>query len=182
MGSTRQKTFRVLRTALSVSIVFLFILLVSPGISFANSSQIILVSDGDTIKLRSAGSKSDINIRLVEIDAPETPKKKNDPGQPFSQTAKKYLAYLVLNKFVDIKSYGTDRYGRSLAVVYRNGTNVNLEMVKAGLAEVYHGQPAKGFDNDPYWKAEKEARETGRGIWSLGDKYVSPREWRKMGK
>ena len=103
MGSTRQKTFRVLRTALSVSIVFLFILLVSPGISFANSSQIILVSDGDTMKLRSAASKSDITIRIVGIDAREKPKKKNEPGQPFSQTATKQLC---------------------------NGTNVNLEMVK----------------------------------------------------
>jgi endonuclease YncB( thermonuclease family) len=50
------------------------------------------------------------------------------------------------------------------------------------LAEVYRGQPAKGFNNDPYWKAEKEARKAGRGMWSLGDKYVSPREWRKMKK
>ena len=63
-----------------------------------------------------------------------------------------------------------------------NGKSINLEMVKAGLAEVYRGQPAKGFDNGAYWKAEKEAREAGRGMWSLGDKYVSPREWRKMKK
>ena len=55
-------------------------------------------------------------------------------------------------------------------------------MVKAGLAEVYRGQPAKGFDNGAYWKAEKEAREAGRGMWSLGDKYVSPKEWRRMRK
>jgi endonuclease YncB( thermonuclease family) len=63
-------------------------------------------------------------------------------------------------------------------VVYCNDTNVNLEMVKVGLAEVYRGRPAKGFDNGPYEKAEKEARESGRGMWSLGDKYMSPKEWR----
>ena len=55
-------------------------------------------------------------------------------------------------------------------------------MIKAGLAEVYRGQPAKGFDNDPNWKAEKEAREAGRGMWTLGDKYLMPREWRRIGK
>jgi hypothetical protein len=73
----------------------------------------------------------------------------------------------------------TGRYGRTLGVVFVNGIDVNLEMIKAGLAEVYRGPPAKGLDLEPYWKAEKEAREAGREMWSLGDKYVSPREWRR---
>ena len=84
-----------------------------------------------------------------------------------------------MNKSVDVKSYGTDRYGRTLAVVFVDGKNVNLEIVKAGLAEVYRGRPAKGLDMEPYWKAEKEAREACREMWSLGDKYISPREWRR---
>jgi len=60
---------------------------------------------------------------------------------------------------VDIKSYGQDRYGRTLGVVYVNGTNVNLEMVKAGFAEVYRGPPASGLDLAPYWEAEKGSKE-----------------------
>ena len=55
----------------------------------------------------------------------------------------------------------------------------NLEMVKAGLAEVYRGIAPKKFDLAPYWQAEKEAREAKKGMWSLGDKYVSPKEWRR---
>jgi hypothetical protein len=50
---------------------------------------------------------------------------------------------------------------------------------KAGLAEVYRGTPAKGQNMEPYWKAEEEARKAGKGMWVQGDKYVSPREWRK---
>jgi len=87
-----------------------------------------------------------------------------------------------LNKSVDVKSYGTGRYGRTLGVVFVNGKNVNLEMIKAGLAEVYRGRPAKGFDNGPYLKAEAEAREAKINMWSLGDKYISPKAWRKMQK
>ena len=78
-----------------------------------------------------------------------------------------------------MKSYGTGRYGRTLGVVFVNGMNVNLEMVKAGLAEVYRGRPAKGLEIEPYWKAEAEARDVGRGMWSLGDRYMSPRDWRR---
>ena len=53
-------------------------------------------------------------------------------------------------------------------------------MVKAGLAEVYRGTPAQGQDVGPYWRAEEDAKRVGRGMWVLGDKYVSPREWRRM--
>ena len=154
------------------------ILLFLPTVSFGGQFMVTRVTDGDTIKIAADGSK--ITVRLVGIDAPETSKKKNQPGQPFSRKSTKYLANLVLNKSVEVKSYGTDRYGRTLGVVFVNGKNVNLEMVKAGLAEVYRGRPAKGFDNGPYLRAESEAREARLNMWSLGDKYISPKEWRRM--
>ena len=117
---------------------------------------------------------------MAGIDTPETFKSKRDPGQPFSQHAKKYLAGLILNKGVDIKYYGLDRYYRVLGVIFIEGKNINLEMIRAGLAEVYQGKPPKGFDSKPYFQAETEAKKTQRGMWSLGDKYISPKEWRKM--
>ena len=51
-------------------------------------------------------------------------------------------------------------------------------MVKAGLAEVYRGRAAKGLDMEPYRNAE-EAKRAKHNMWSLGDKYVSPRDWRR---
>ena len=87
---------------------------------------------------------------------------------------------MVLNKTIELESYGLDRYSRILAVVYIDGLNVNLEMVKEGLAEVYKGKPTPGFDNRPYWDAEQEARKADLNMWSLGDKYISPKEWRKQ--
>jgi micrococcal nuclease len=79
-----------------------------------------------------------------------------------------------------MKEYGQDIYGRTLGVVYISGKNVSLEMIKIGYAEVYRGSPAAGFDSAPYWKAEEEARTAKKGMWSQGDKYVSPSEWRKV--
>ena len=81
---------------------------------------------------------------------------------------------------VDIKGYGLDGYSRILGVIYLEGKNINLEMIKAGLAEVYRGLAPKKFPLTPYWQAEKEAREAKMGMWSQGDKYISPKEWRRM--
>jgi endonuclease YncB( thermonuclease family) len=155
----------------------IFILAAHPFISLAGQYKCTRVYDGDTIKV--TGSGGEITIRLVGIDAPETSKKKHEPGQPFSRKSTKHLAGMVLNKSVTVKSYGTDRYNRTLGVVFVDGMNVNLEMVKMGLAEVYRGRPANGLDLDTYRNAETEARRAKRNMWSLGDKYVSPRDWRR---
>lgn len=120
-------------------------------------------------------------VNLIWPSAKKTVIKKQEwTGQPYSKKSTKHITSLVLKKTVDIKSYGKDRYGRTLGVVFVDGMNVNLEMVKAGFAEVYRGRPPKGFDNGPYLKAETEAREARLNMWSLGDKYISPREWRRM--
>jgi endonuclease YncB( thermonuclease family) len=143
----------------------------------AGEYQVNRVIDGDTIEVKKGSVK--LTVRLVGIDAPEVSHKKHEPGQPFSQQSTKYLAKLAQNRSVDVKSYGADRYGRVLGEVFADGNNANLEMVKAGMAEVYRGNPAQGQDLGQYWKAEEDARKAGKGMWVLGDKYLSPREWRK---
>jgi len=62
------------------------------------------------------------------------------------------------------------------------GKNINLEMIEAGLAEVYRGKPPKGFNLEPYRQAEAEAKKYGIGVWSLGENYISLKDWRKRGK
>ena len=146
------------------------------SVCLAGEYHVSRVIDGDTVVVQKGSIK--LTIRLVGIDAPETSKKKHEPGQPFSQQSTKHLTKLALNRSVDVKSFGADRYGRVLGEVFADGNNVNLEMVKAGLAEVYRGTPAPGQEVGPYWKAEEEAKKAGRGMWQLGEKYVSPREWR----
>ncbi len=85
-----------------------------------------------------------------------------------------------MNETVDIKGYGLDPYNRILGVIILTGKDINLEMIRSGMAEVYKGKPPHGLDMYPYQKAEYEAKTNKRGIWSIGDKYISPKEWRKM--
>ena len=165
--------------------------------------KVVKVYDGDSMKVKGGGI--DLMIRLIGIDAPESKGRKlsksqvdttsqisqmlgikhkkidrREDGQPFNQESKMALINILGKKEFYIKSYGTDRYNRILAEVFTDdGTLVNLEMVKIGMAEVYRGVTEKGFDSAPYMSVESEAKRAKRGIWSLGSDYQSPKEWRK---
>ena len=152
-----------MKNQFKITLSLILLLLLLPTLSLAGQFKVTRVYDGDTIKAE--GYDIEIKVRLVGIDAPETSRKKRDPGQPYSQQAKKHLAGLVLNKTVDIKGYGLHRNNQILGVVYLDGRNINLEMIKAGLAEVYTGKLPKDFDAQPYLQAEARAREAKVGIW-----------------
>ena len=107
----------------------------------------------------------EVTVRLVGIAAPEKSRGKRKLGQPYSRKATKYLTSLVLNKTITIKEYETDRYKRIFGVVFVNRKNANLEMVKAGLAEVYRGKHARYFNLNIYQKAEAQAIKEKRGMW-----------------
>lgn len=135
------------------------------------------VYDGDTIQVKGLDLK--FTIRFVGIDSPEIGYD-GRPTQPYAKEAKQYLAELVSGKQVGIKGYGTGGYNRQLAEVFVNGANINLEMVKSGLAEVYSGRLPKDLDSQAYWRAQKKARDSRKGMWQQGKSYVSPKKWRKL--
>jgi micrococcal nuclease len=142
----------------------------------AECHRVQRVYDGDTILV--AGPQESYLVRLVGIDAPETGKGKGAEGQPYSQAARKYLADLVLNRCVDLVAFGTDRYDRRLALVRVADQDVNLAMVREGMAEVYRGRPPEGFDRRPLEAAQAEAQAARKGIWRQGEHYRSPMEWK----
>ncbi|OEU69636.1 MAG: hypothetical protein BA864_02510 [Desulfuromonadales bacterium C00003093] len=154
-------------------ICFLFL----PTSLLANQFKVTEVYDGDTIKVKGYGAE--IKLRLAGIDAPETSRNKIGFGQRYSQEAREYLSGLVLNKAIEIKGHGYLKIDLMLGTVFLDGKNINLEMMRAGLAEVYRGEPPKDLNLDPFFKAEREARTAKKGIWIQGDRYISPRTWRK---
>ena len=170
---------KIIKDLFQLLLLFSFILLLSEN-AVAGQYRVTRVYDGDTITC--VGNGITIKVRLVGIDAPETSKKKNSPGQAYSQQSKKALAGLVLNKTIEVKGYGLDKYNRVLGEIFIDGKNVNLEMIKRGMAESYKGKPASGFNAESYLEAEKEAKSALKGMWSLKEKYISPKEWRTMQK
>ena len=72
-----------------------------------------------------------------------------------------------------------DRYRQLLSTMFIEGKDMNLAMIEAGLAEVYRG-PESGNPYRPQCQAvEEAARLANKGMWVLGDRYESPRAYRK---
>ena len=140
------------------------------------SCRVTKVYDGDTIRVK--GEELAFKVRLAGIDCPESAWKKM-PEQPFAKEAKEALTDLVLDRDVVLKQYGVGGYNRVLAEVFYRDQNINLTMVRLGLAEIYRGRLPQSLDADELKQAEKEARRKGVGIWSLGTSYISPKTWRR---
>jgi endonuclease YncB( thermonuclease family) len=118
------------------------------------TGKVIAIKDGDTIEI--LVNNRPVRIRLYGIDCPEK-------TQAFGQRAKQFTSDLVFGKVVYVKIKDTDRYGRSVGEVFlSNGSTLNYELVKAGLAWWY-----RQYSNDPLLgKYEKDARNRKLGLWA----------------
>ena len=101
--------------------------------------------DGDTCTTVS-GEK----IRLACIDAPEIRGKNADPLK--AKASREFINNLLSNKKVTIKRIDTDRYGRTVAEIFIEGTNIQKLMVKNGFAKLHR---KFSFQCDWTYKMEK---------------------------
>ena len=125
------------------------------------------VTDGDTLWVRPATSGEPIEIRLLDLDAPEG-------CQAYGPEAKKALRERLLHQPVQVRTRGFDDYARQLARIRHRGDDVGAWMVRQGYAwsMTFHGRPG------PYARIEEEARRERKGLWSLPD-VQDPRSFRK---
>ena len=127
--------------------------------------QVLSVHDGDTLTVLLEGHRT--RVRLHGIDAPEL-------RQPGGHASQAFLEKLVLGKSVRLELHGEDRYGRTLAVVYRGERSVNGALVQAGMAWWYR----KYAPDDGELRAlEEQARAARRGLWEEASP-VAPWEFR----
>ena len=133
------------------------------------------VIDGDSLEVKYAGLFSFLRrpfpVRLYGIDAPEL-------AQPYGQESRKQLETLVRRGGIRMEEVATDRYGRTVGLLYRRrrrGQSVNVEMVRSGMAWWYrrYGGRDLGFP-----EAEAEAKRRRRGIWKDGDRIRRPWDYR----
>lgn len=115
--------------------------------------KVVGVSDGDTITVLHHGKGE--KIRLYGIDCPEK-------KQAFGKRAKQVTSKMVFDKNVEVRPVTTDRYGRTIAWIYINGTCLNEELLKTGLAWHYKQYSSERRLAD----LEIEAKQRKAGLWS----------------
>ena len=137
--------------------------------------QAIKVSDGDTMNVQKVENGKFvgeiIKIRMFGIDAPEK-------TQDYGIESKQALEKLVSGKTLEIEEKNRDRYGRTVAVVYVDGKNVNEEMVKNGNAWWYQEYDKKDTKMQAY---QENAKKNKLGLFGKKG-YVEPWNYRKEKK
>jgi micrococcal nuclease len=131
---------------------------------------LVSVGDGDTIRVTTAKGQK-VTIRMACIDAPETAQGEN------GTQATLVLKQLLGAGPVAIRPQTVDRYWRIVAEVYAGGRNVNLEMVRLGMAYAYR-QYLSGCDENAYLGAGAQAERGRQGVWRWGSE-VKPWDFRK---
>lgn len=135
------------------------------------------MEDADTLTIQGGGNSalnkfmgsSKYSFRLAGIDAPETAH--NDrPSQPYAEEAKRIASAMIRRaKNVEIVvDPNESTYGRQVAMVYADGRNVNLELIKRGAAAYlpYRSKQRENMYNEQaFEKAQELAQNSERGMW-----------------
>lgn len=126
-----------------------------------NEVLVTRIVDGDTIELK-GGQK----VRLIGVDTPETvdPRK---PVQCFGVAAKDFTTSLLENQWVRLESDVStkDRYGRTLAYVWRDDVMVNDTLLKEGYAKLLTVPPDVKYV-EQFKQSEQSARVQQKGLWA----------------
>ena len=144
----------------------------------AQTVKVQRVIDGDTFVALEGDST--YHVRMLYIDTPESvhpDKKRNIPmGKVASDWTKTCLEGKTVTLVHPERKEKHDIFHRKLALVFLNGSCINLELVRVGLSPYYtkYGKAQEPW-HDRFMHAEKEARNNSNGIWSdpkLTKKYL----------
>lgn len=138
-------------------------------------------NDGDTSEFYSLDENFEdfvggARVRFVGVNTPEMSGTPDSP-QPWAPQATNFLRSILENAETiylmhDPDSGMSETYGRTLALVWADGVLVNYEIVRMGYsAAMYNDEQQRlifnGVSlNEWFRRAEQEAKDNNRGIWS----------------
>ncbi|MBI1768984.1 MAG: thermonuclease family protein [Bacteroidetes bacterium] len=121
------------------------------------SGKVVSVIDGNTIELLADDNES-YKIMLYGIDSPEL-------GQEFGDKAQRFLQKIILDRKVNVKIQGKDRWGNRLGIILIEGKiDPRFELLEAGLAWTAERNPIEELES-----VKEIAREKGKGLWREKD-------------
>ena len=136
----------------------------STGAAIAGRARAV---DGDSLEIGAA------RIRLFGIDAPEGRQDCRDAqgrGYRCGESARRALAELIAGRDVSCTPVGAS-HDRSVALCTAQGRDLSEAMVRGG-----HALELRQHSQGRYAAAEREARESKRGVWA--GEFERPGQWR----
>jgi endonuclease YncB( thermonuclease family) len=193
MGQMKQQRIKAKKTGLSAAVIVALIMLswlweqwlpssVEPspipvGESQVLEGRVVRVADGDTLTVQVGNQQ--YRIRLASIDAPETHKSNEQPGQPYAQASRDFLYQRVGGKNVQLNCYEEDNYGRKICDVNLPGqeTSLNRQLVAAGYAWANQEKRGRFLRDKQMVDLQQQAQKNKQGIWQATSP-VEPWVWR----
>jgi endonuclease YncB( thermonuclease family) len=149
--------------------ILLFVVLLA-GQAWAGgafSGRVSQVTDGDTLWVVPDSGGAARKLRIDGIDAPEI-------CQAGGAESRAELTRLALNRHVSVVVRRRDHYGRGLARIQLDSSDLGRQMVRLGQAWSYRWQRDLG----PYAVEEQAARQARLGLFASSTAVV-PRDFRK---
>lgn len=134
----------------------LLLLAIAPALHAASfHATVTYVTDGDTLWVRPEAGGRTIELRLLDVDAPES-------CQSFGPQATQALRARLLHAAVRVRTRGSDSYGRQLAHVEHRREDVGSWLVAGGYAWAmrFHGRTGR------LGALEEQARRDRKGLWA----------------
>ncbi len=131
------------------------------------TAKVVGIKDGDTVVVLDS-LNNQTTLRLAEVDCPEK-------SQPFGTKAKQFTSDQIYLKTIKYVVTDTDRYGRSIAMLYYDTDNkyLSAEIIKAGMGWHYK----KYSKSVELAKLEDIARKNKIGLW-IDTNPIYPSDWR----
>lgn len=139
--------------------------------------QVRAVHDGDSYRIKRADWEW---LRGEGLDCPELFSPYVSKEQPYGRAIGDSVRALLKTQYVEIKTYGLDRHGRTRAQVFLNGQDIAEIILKRGWGwyesnnKLPRETKRKYRDHVAYAKANK------LGLWASDETPVRPSEWRKQ--
>lgn len=133
------------------------------------TARVVAIKDGDTVVVLDS-LNNQTTLRLAEVDCPEK-------NQPFGTKAKQFTSDQVYFKTIKYVVTDTDRYGRSIAMIYYDSDNkyLSAEIIKAGMGWHYK----RYSTSKELALLEDNAKKNKIGLW-IDKNPTEPSEWRKQ--
>lgn len=141
------------------------------SISFCQTTltaKVVGIKDGDTVVVLDS-LNNQTTLRLAEVDCPEK-------SQPFGTKAKQFTSDQIYLKTIKYIVTDTDRYGRSIAMIYYDTNNkyLSAEIIKAGMGWHYK----RYSTSKELAMFEDNAKKNKLGLW-IDENPIEPHLFRK---